>query len=132
MPTSGYITLNCHPNGTVDLEDSSENGIPKSTGKWDVKYGMLLLDLETSSGRKCRLSGTMKWLSNQEFELRYNNMEYAAMMRQNFTDIAGLKTVVSYYEGDKLKLSVVAENGDKPIFANILMEPLIFKRIDTK
>ena len=130
LPVSSRLTLRCNDDGTVSLQDASGRTVGSSTGTWRYRHGLLIMQLKTSAGRTCQLSGTVSWRGQDSFELRFDNTEYANMIKQGCADVRALQFVTSMYVEGKMEITIMSQEGSvlSVQSAKVLCEPFIFTR----
>ena len=127
LPVDSAVTMTLSEDGTVILAEASGRMFGRSRGRWRVRHGMLIMELENEKGRRYGLSGTVEWQSEDGYALKFDNSEFSAMMRQRCDDIDGLNVVLSSYVDDELEL-LISVTSPKHMQACAYLAPFRFNR----
>ena len=130
LPVSSRLMLRCNEDGTVDMHDVSGRTVGSSAGTWRYRHGLLIMQLTTANGQKYQLSGSVNWSGQDGFELRFDNTEYANMIKLGCSDVAALQFVTSIYAEGKMEITIMSQEGSvlSAKSAKVLCEPFIFRR----
>ena len=127
LPVDSAVTMTLSEDGTVILAEASMRMFGHSRGRWRVRHGMLIMELENEKGRRYGLSGTVEWQNDGGYALKFDNGEFSVMMRQRCDDIDGLNVVLSSYVDGELEL-LISATSPKHMQACAYLAPFCFNR----
>lgn len=111
----------------MTLSEPSGRTFGVSRGKWRYRHGMLLMELQTDDGIGYELSASVNWKGPDQFELKFDNGEYAALLKRRCRDLTGLNAVNSCYVNGEMEISITTK---PPQFMHVkaLCSPMTFHR----
>ena len=95
------------------------------------KHGMFLMDMKMSDGISYEISAAVKWIGDDSFSLRFDNGEYAALIKSRCGNIQDLNAVLSIYADENMEVSISTKT---PNFRSgkAICKPYVFKKISNR
>ncbi len=131
LPISTSIELVCREDGTATLKEGANKVFGVSSGTWRYKHGMFLMDMKMSDGISYEISAAVKWIGDDSFSLRFDNGEYAALIKSRCGNIHDLNAVLSIYADENMEVSISTKT---PNFRSgkAICKPYVFKKISNR
>ena len=131
LPISTSIELICREDGTATLKEGANKVFGVSSGTWRYKHGMFLMDMKMSDGISYEISAAVKWIGDDSFSLRFDNGEYAALIKSRCGNIHDLNAVLSIYADENMEVSISTKT---PNFRSgkAICKPYVFKKISNR